>query len=172
MRRAARTMEIFGGSALVLLIAWVIVGFVVFFCPVDDQLDEVDAVFVLGPATHARIEAAERIVSEHGGTIPLIVSKPNNSRCYVAPRICVAPKPATTAGEAVALRAESARLGFTHPAVVTFVPHVARARYIFEKCYGPDVAVVGVRDDLRLGEVAFQFVYQTAAFAKAVASEC
>lgn len=145
---------------------------IAFVFPVDDQLGKVDAVFVLGPATHARIEVAERIVAEYGGDIPLIISKPNNSRCYVAPRICVAAKPATTAGEAAELRAQSVRLGFTHPVIVTFTPHVARARYIFKKCFSTDAMVVGVHEDLTFSSNVFQFVYQTSAFAKAMASEC
>lgn len=172
MRQAFRGPIIAGSILLALLFSWIAVGVIAFTFPADDQLSEVDAVFVLGPATHARIEAAERIVAERGGNIPLIISKPNNSRCYVAPRICVAAKPATTAGEAAALHLESARLGFKHPVVVTFTPHVARARYIFQKCYGDDAAVIGVREDLTLGDAAFQIIYQTAAFAKAAASEC
>lgn len=172
MPRARRTVMVAGACALLSVSAWVVVGVFAFVFPLDDQLDEVDAVFVLGPATHARIDAAERIIAKQGGSIPLIVSKPNNSPCYVAPRICVAAKPATTAGEAAALQAQSARLGFAHPVIVTSTPHVARARYIFHECYGMGAAVVGVREDLQLNALAFQFIYQTAAFAKAIASDC
>lgn len=56
--------------------------------------------------------------------------------------------------------------------VVTFKPHVARARYILERCYDGDVAVIGVDQDLTLWDWAYQYVYQTAAFVKAAFSPC
>ena len=153
-------------------VAWLVVGLFGVRARANDSLDGVDAVFVLGPATPSRIAKAENIVSEAGGQIPLIVSKPQGGPCYVSPRICVTPKPATTAGEMDALRREAEQLGFRHPAIVTFTPHVARARYIAQRCYGQPVSVVGVPADLGLAGTAYQLVYQTVGFLKAIFLPC
>lgn len=128
--------------------------------------------FVLDSPTHARIKAAERIVADRGGETPLIDSKPSDSPCYVETRVRVAGKAATTAGEAVALREQTEQLEFARPAVVTFTPQVARTRYILGRCYGDRPLVVGVRATHTLGDQAFRFVYQTAAFTKALVNPC
>lgn len=172
MRRVRRRGCATALSLCVVFVAWVVVGVFAFVYPPSDSVDDVDAVFVLGPATYPRIAAANAIVSSHGGDIPLIVSEPASTPCYDESRICVAPEPATTAGEAAALRDQAEKLGFEHPAVVTFSPHVTRARFIFDRCYGADVAIVGVREPLSFGEMAYEFAYQTASFAKAIFASC
>lgn len=159
-------------TVLTLFVAWILVGVSVFVYPSDDSFQDVDAVFVLGPATYPRIVIANDIISSRGGDIPLIVSEPAGAACYDDSRVCVAPDPSTTAGEAAALRNQAEELGFERPAVVTFTPHVARARFILSRCYGDDVAVVGVREPLSFGEMAYEFIYQTAAFAKAIVDVC
>lgn len=172
MRGIGRFGRISVLALAVVFALWVVIGVFAFVYPADDPLEDVDAVFVLGPATYPRIAAANAIIASNGGDIPLIVSEPESTPCYDESRICVAPEPPTTAGEAVALRQQAEQLGFEHPAVVTFTPHVSRARFLFDLCYGADVAIVGVREPLSAGEIAYEFIYQTAAFAKAILAPC
>jgi hypothetical protein len=60
----------------------------------------------------------------------------------------------------------------TDTVVLTFTPHVARTRYLFAKCYGGDVTVVGVDEHLSLADWVYQYAYQTAAFVKAWLEPC
>lgn len=156
-------------AAVVLLTVGWVVAVNVYFNPSQDSLEDVDAVFVLGPVTPERMRLADEISKEAGG-VPFLASKPGP--CVVTTRTCVEPVPFDTKGEAAALRALAEKMGFTHPAVITIEPHVARARFIFRNCYGPDVSVVGVPVDATLGDMIYQIAYQTAAFVKAALTPC
>lgn len=170
-RRTARRALIVCAIALLSIIVGVVVGVRVYLHPGNDDTADIDAVYVLGPATNQRLILAQQIADDAGG-VPVIVSKPKGQPCANQERICVAAIPPTTKGEAEALRAVASEMAFTHPAVVTFTPHVARTRFIFDNCFGPGVAVVGVDVDLRIIDIAYQFAYQTAAFVKAAVTPC
>ncbi len=66
----------------------------------------------------------------------------------------------------------ASEFGFERPVVVTFAPHVVRARYIFQECYGPDVSLVAAQDPLGPGDWLYQYAYQSASFVKNAAQSC
>ncbi|MGA1827811.1 hypothetical protein [Microbacterium sp.] len=56
--------------------------------------------------------------------------------------------------------------------VVTSTPLVARTRYIFAKCYPGEVTVVAAGQPATLSAWAYQYVYQSLAFVKAMLEAC
>lgn len=161
--------------ALVALVAVVAAGLPLYVFPADDHVDRADVIVVLGPATPARVAVAQRLLDE--GVAPrMLISVPpegtyaaaNIPACREAHVNCVSPRPATTKGEALMLDEDGARSAV----VVTFSPQVARARFIFDKCHHGPVSVVGADDRLSLVQWAYQYAYQSAAFAKAWVLPC
>jgi hypothetical protein len=53
--------------------------------------------------------------------------------------------------------------------VVTFLPHISRARFILEQCFTGDLVMVPSPADISVPAWAFQYVYQTAGYLRAVA---
>lgn len=142
------------------------------FAPRVDAYDarEVDAVFILGPPTAARIAAGERIAQDAGG-VPVYLSVWSGVVCK--PKfVCVHAEPWTTAGEAAALAAAVRDDGLRHPLVVTSTVHVMRARYIIDRCVPGKPPVIGVRHSRPWWDVLRQPVYQWGAMVKAVVAGC
>lgn len=167
------------GTALAVAIG----GMVVVYCfPPSGDPTDADLVYVIGPATPARLDEAEAIIRSTGRDDLLIsVSAGDTARfsaaqifaCSEPHVICEHPIPSTTKGEALMLN-EYAKTHEVHKAVVlTVTPHVARTRYIFARCSPDiDVQVIPVDEHLRLADWVHQFAYQTGAFAKAIATPC
>lgn len=141
--------------------------------PPSDPTDDADVVFVLGLATPERLAVARKIAAQQGG-VPIYVSDPRSREwvCNQRDLICLVPDPATTKGEAAIFREVATVEGFHHAAVLTFGPHLTRARYIFHRCYGTDVDVVRVDEPLSLAVLVHQVGYQTLGMAKALATPC
>ncbi|MGW9113331.1 YdcF family protein [Microbacterium sp. NPDC055683] len=149
------------------------------FPPVDEMPAETDLVYVIGPPTVQRTSAERALhlegvsdlalysTSDHGGwsaeALPV---------CEEEGVVCAHPEPYTTKGEAMFLTDFAAEHGVASTVVLTFTPHVARTRYIFDRCYGGDVTVVAVDQKLNVLEWMYQYAYQTAAFVKAIATPC
>lgn len=167
------------GAALLVAIG----GMVAIYCfPVPGDPADADLVYVIGPATDARMHEAEEIIHTTGhDSLLLSVPAANSARltaaqtpaCSQANVTCGTPDPFTTKGEALMLN-EYAKTHEVHKVVVlTVTPHVARTRYIFARCAPDiDVQVVGVDEHLSIGDWIYQFAYQTTAFAKAAATPC
>ena len=165
--------------AVVGIVSAVIMGLPLYVWPPSDSFAHADVAYVIGPPTRERVSLAERLLAE-GVVDAVLVSVPERggqsarqlSVCARDDVTCETPEPLTTKGE-VALLTEYRR---SHPAdrviVITFAPHVARTRYIFETCYDGEVATTVTPTRLNAAEWAYQYVYQTAAFVKAAMTTC
>lgn len=56
--------------------------------------------------------------------------------------------------------------------VVTFTPHVSRARYVLGKCWGGEILVVDARPHVSIGRWVYNYLYQSAGYVKAFAEDC
>ncbi|WP_394277101.1 hypothetical protein, partial [Luteococcus sp.] len=148
---------------LVMVFAWRVV-----YRPHLDQMpvEPVDALLVLGPLEPWRIEMADQLMAE-GRARNLVLSTPTLPQdlqyCRSDapwPIHCFAPDPATTRGEAMGLKRLMAENDWTTAAVLTIDFHAPRSRFIFERCLGTLVPVVGRHvsswDDQRPYMVAYQ----------------
>lgn len=168
------TMAAVRGMALVALLL-TFVSVPLYLYPPQDDVSDVDVVFVLGPHTASRIEKAEAI-SRANGDAPIYLSVAAERRgsrvCHAPHTTCVTPAPFSTIGEALLLTRLQQRERFTHVALVTVSPHAVRARHIFGQCYRGRFGLVSVPTSGSPADVAFQISYQTAAFVKALTSPC
>ena len=159
----------------------VVVGLPAYVFPLQDDPAGADVVFVIGPPDARRVALAEQLLT--AGATEALVSVPGPDQgppdltdtglafCRESAVTCRTPVPFTTAGEALML-GDSAPPDGAKVVVVTFTPHVSRTRYIFEKCYPGAVSVVGVDQNLSLGDWIYQYAYQSAAFVKAWLTPC
>lgn len=142
-----------------------------------------DVVFVLGPPTLDRVADAVA-VQEATATPAMLISivEPSDEpgalaamvpdECAQSGTTCVMPEPFSTLGEAQLLAAHAEQTGATSAVVVTATPHVARTRYLMEKCSGVETTVVGIGGPDSFSGWARQYLYQSAAFAKAWITPC
>lgn len=155
------------------------------FPPVDAVPEQVDVVYVIGPATPKRVALAREIVDSGAADHLLISVSPKNlagsgsierfSDCNQPGGnvTCISPLPFTTGGEAGALARLAADRGWDSATVITFTPHVTRTRTIMHACVDGDVSVVDSHEAVPLGRWIYQYLYQTGAFAKlALAPDC
>ena len=157
-------------TAAAALVSTILLGYVY---PPSDPAEDFDVVFVLGLATLERLAAAREISAAHG-EIPIYVSEPRSREwvCTQQDLTCVTPDPATTKGEAQLLSELVMAEGFEHPVVLTFGPQLVRARYIFDRCYRGDAAVVRVDEPLSAAILARQIGYQSLGMLKAITTPC
>ena len=129
-----------------------------------------DVVVVLGPAEQWRVDWATQLV--HDGVadhLTLSVADPAGSPiCQESWVTCFRPDPFTTRGEARYLAGQMAQRGWTRALGITATPHVERARYIIGRCVHDGVQVVGRAPDEPPWWWAYQYVYQTAGWLRAV----
>lgn len=159
----------------VLMIA-VAAGLPVYVHPQLDRLRHADAILVLSGPHHDRYRFGAEL-AEQGWAPNLVVSNPGGadntrlSRFCADPHTgftahCFAPDPATTKGEARELRRLVSEHGWRTVIVVTFRPHVSRARYILEKCFDGELVMVPNPSPISLRRWAFEYIYQTAGYAR------
>ncbi|TWH23712.1 uncharacterized SAM-binding protein YcdF (DUF218 family) [Rhodococcus rhodochrous J45] len=136
-----------------------------------------DAIFVLGGAIYERYPYALELALE-GFAPEVVVSNPNGARdvwltdlCdhprYEFPVTCFEPEPATTRGEAMELRRLAEQRGWESVIVVTFVPHVSRARFILDRCFDGELIMAASPADIALSYWAWAYAYQTAGYMRA-----
>ena len=84
--------------------------------------------------------------------------------------ICFTPEPATTIGEALAVRELAAEYGWTSITVVTSRYHAFRTNYIFDHCVSHNLNVELIYSDHPLGVMAWfkHIAYENAALVKAI----
>ncbi len=159
------------GILAVIVAVYVAMSVSVFTTPSDRyDVHEIDAVFILGPPTEARIAVGERIARDAGG-VPVYLSVWPGVGCR--PQfVCVHADPWTTAGEAAALAEAVRDDGVRHPLVVTGDEHVMRARYIFDRCVPVAAPVIGIDEHVSLAVRFWQPIYQWGAMAKAFFAGC
>lgn len=76
-------------------------------------------------------------------------------------KFCPHADPPTTLGEARALRDLAAEHNWHTVIVVTFRPHIARARLIFERCFDGDVVMAASPVAISLSRWVYEYIYQT-----------
>ena len=80
---------------------------------------------------------------------------------------CFVPDPPTTL-KGRELRRLASQCGWHTVIVITFGPHISRARYILERCFGGDLVMFASPAHLSAPRWAFEYVYQTAGYLRTV----
>ena len=165
-------------SACLLLTAAVVAGLLVYARPQIDRLRHADAILILGGADYGRYRfgfdlgaqgwAPNVVVSN-----PLGTDDPRLTGLCAAPHprfdlYCFVPDPPTTKGEGRELRRLASEHGWRTVIVVTFRPHISRARFILEQCFDADLVMVSSPTHVSVPGWAFEYVYQTAGYVRAV----
>jgi len=160
-------------SLCVIFIVAVAAGLPVYVRPQIDPLRRADAIFVLGGVAPDRYPFG--IALGEQGWAPIVVLSVDRWRTWYCatphPRFdlrCFIPDPATTNGEAQELHRLAANYGWRTVIVVTFRPHISRARFILERCFDGNLVMVESPEHLSVLNWAFQYVYQTAGYAREV----
>ena len=164
-------------SVCLLLIVAVIGGLPVYVRPQIDPLRHADAILILGGRIMAGTHSASNSVRE-GWAPKVVVSNPNGPDdpwltefCATPhPKLdlhCFIPDPPTTKGEGRELRRLAAQYGWRTVIVVTFRPHISRARFILEQCFDGDLVMVASPAHISVPRWAFEYVYQTAGYMRA-----
>lgn len=160
-----------------LFLVVIVAGAPVYLKPQVDPLRRADAIFVLGGAGYERYPYAIELALE--GLAPQVVmSNPSGaediwltdlcrSNRYKFKISCFEPDPPTTKGEAQQLRELAATENWHSVIVVTFIPHISRARYILEKCYDDELIMSASPADISPAYWVWTYVYQTAGYIRA-----
>ncbi|MDV6275296.1 YdcF family protein [Rhodococcus erythropolis] len=169
------------GIPLSLLALGAAAGWPVYVSPKIDAPRSADAIVVLGGAHDGREEVGIELMID-GYAPRLIFSNPYGdndkkmrSICegsFDFPVDCFVPSPSTTEGEGFEIERMANANGWKTVIVVTFVPHISRARHIISQCYQGELVMVASRPELSIGTWAFNYVYQTAGYVKNLFSHC
>ncbi|MBT0566276.1 YdcF family protein [Williamsia sp. CHRR-6] len=152
-----------------------IVGHPVYVTPRTDELRRADAIFVLGGAggeTRYRYAVG---LADQGLAPDLVMSNPKHflddtGLCRPRPGVrvdCFQPDPSTTRGEAQKLRDLARQRGWRTVIVVTFRPHISRARYIVGRCFPGRIVMAQSPQRVSPFYWPYAYVYQTAGFIRA-----
>jgi uncharacterized SAM-binding protein YcdF (DUF218 family) len=178
---SARTRVVGRVVALVLVTAaavWACWAYAVIQTPRVDRPAPVDAVLVLGGLDGSARTARALEMVRDGLTDTVVLSMPVGSTDTLAQRtcseppagvdvLCFRPDPSTTRGEARELGRLAADRGWTRVAVVTSEYHVSRSRMIVARCYTGTLLMVPSTESTSVAMWAYQWVYQSAGYAKA-----
>ncbi|WP_229683916.1 YdcF family protein [Nocardia camponoti] len=150
----------------------------VYVRPVVDEPLVADAILVLGGAHDGREELGLSLAA--AGYAPrVLISDPYeysglvNRIChggYSFEVVCFDPSPRTTLGEGRALRSFGAN--WSRVIVVTFTPHISRARHVLGECWSGELLFVDVGRELTPWRWAYDYVYQSAGYVKGAFVEC
>lgn len=172
-----------------------VVGWHAYVRPQVDALRRADAIFVLGgdgPKRYAfgldlakqgfapnlvwSVEEGPR--SEWTNT-PDWMKQVCDAQSFVKGRTvitvrCIGAHPHTTLGEGRELRRLATEFGWRTVIVVTYRPHVSRARFILKRCFSGELIMVESPADITWPEWLKQFPYQSAGYVKSlfVGSRC
>lgn len=164
-------------TVCLLLIAAVIGGLPVYVRPQIDRLRHADAIFILGGTGRSRYTFGLDLVAE--GWAPKVVvsdpywpDEPWLTEYCAAPHpgldlLCFVPDPPSTMGEGRELRRLAGQYGWRTVIVVTFRPHISRARFILEQCFDGDLVMVASPAHISVTSWAFEYVYQSAGYVRA-----
>ncbi|KAA8890213.1 YdcF family protein [Nocardia colli] len=152
----------------------------VYVRPRTDTPVAADAILVLGGAHDGRERLALRLA--HDGLAPrVLVSNPYehsaliNRIChggYSFEVVCFDPSPRTTRGEGRELARMAEAGGWHRVIVVTFTPHISRARYILGKCWDGELLFVDPKPRLSVARWAYDYFYQSTGYIKAAFESC
>ncbi len=161
-----------------LLVAAVIAGLPVYVRPQVDRLRHADAIMILGGPNYHRYTYGLQLGNQ-GWAPNVVVSNPHGADDIWLTKFCATPQdrfqlkcftptPTTTRGEGQELRRLASAYGWRTIIVVTLLPHISRARFILGKCFDGDLIMVPIPNRMSLPIWAFQYVYQTAGYARAL----
>lgn len=167
-------------AALVVLVALVVgIGFAglpIFVHPQQDPLRPADAIVVLGGTAYERFDLGVRLADE-GYAPELVISRSTGVDDSVMDRYCdgqftyrvscFVPDPWTTQGEAQEIARRAAAEDWKHIIVITYTPHVSRARYIVGKCFSGEVTMVASPSDSGFSFWSWMYVRQSAGYVRA-----
>ncbi len=152
----------------------------VYVRPQVDVPAKADAILVLGGAHDGREKLGLRLASE--GYAPRVLFSDPYENSALVNRICHSrysfqvtcfdPSPRTTRGEGRELAELAASQGWRRVIVITFTPHISRARYVLGKCWDGEVLMVDPQPRLSVARWAYDYVYQSAGYVKAVFEDC
>jgi uncharacterized SAM-binding protein YcdF (DUF218 family) len=156
-----------------LLIAAVIGGLPVYVRPQVDPLRHADAILVLGGDGFSRYPFgvdlgmqswAPKVVLSNPGIHKEWLTKACNTPHSGIELDCFVPNPPTTLGEGRELRRLAERYGWRSVIVVTFTPHISRARFILQRCFDGELTMVASPTHISLLDWPVEYVYQTAGY--------
>lgn len=166
-------------AVLALLLVWLAGCFLLVVRPAVVRPVRSDAILVLGsPSVDGRLEEGLRLAAAgYAGTLVISIGWAKGRQRIAAcadtdPRyrvICFQPDPTTTRGEAEELGRLARAQHWNSVLVVTSTYHVSRARLIVGRCMPGTVRMVATPAKPSLRGWAYQFLYQTGGFAKALA---
>lgn len=161
-------------AVVVIVAAAAAVGYPVYVEPWVDKPRAADAILVVGgddPET--RVQRGLELARQ-GFATRLVLSNPGGQvqhHCdatYPGVTVeCFDPEPRTTLGEARTLRHLAIEHNWRTVIVVTYTPHISRARHIIGKCFDGDLLMVEVSVRLSVTDWAWMYLYQSAGYAKA-----
>ncbi len=177
-RRSVVWLRRVTAALLALLLVWLAACFLLVVHPRTNRPVHSDAILVLGsPTVDGRAEEGVRL-AEAGYADTLVISigwakgrqrvpacADDNPRYRV---ICFQPDPTTTRGEAEELGRLAQQRHWNSVLVVTSVYHVSRARLVVDRCMPGTVRMVATAARPSLRGWAYQFLYQTGGFGKAL----
>ncbi|AWT56792.1 hypothetical protein D806_058520 [Mycolicibacterium smegmatis MKD8] len=165
------------GLSVIALFLVGLLGWPVYVKPRIDSLRRADAIFVLGGTGTARYTVgledalsglAPRVVfSNPLGSANIWLSDLCNHRRYDFNVSCIEPDPPTTRGEARELRRLADAEGWRSVIVVTYTPHVSRARYIIERCFHGELMFDNSDEYMSPLDWALSYLYQSAGYVRA-----
>lgn len=166
-------------TVLLTLVSTMVIGagVPVYVLPQVDPLRRADAVFVLGGPGYDRYMLGLELGSQ-GWAPTVVISNPNGSRdpwltqyCATQPAdmdlYCFIPDPPTTRGEGEELRRLAAEHSWRTVIVVTFRPHISRARLMLQRCFSGELVMVASPADLSAVVWISEYALQTAGYVRA-----
>ncbi len=173
-RRAAAAVA----TLVAVLAAIVYAGIPVYVHPQLDPLRPADAIVVLGGTAYERFDLGLDL-ARRGLAPELLISRSTGAGDPAMNRYCAGhfdftvscfvPDPWTTQGEAREIGRRAKLSGWKHLIVITYTPHVSRARYIVEKCFDGEITMVASPSDSGLAFWAWMYVRQSAGYVRAFA---
>ncbi|WP_234816043.1 YdcF family protein [Mycolicibacterium agri] len=174
MRRLGAALAAIAGVVLVAGLA----GVPVYVHPQVDRPRQADAILILGGPDSSRYSYGLGLGAQ-GWAPNVVVSNPDGAedpwltRYCQTPQTrfklyCFTPDPPTTKGEGQELRRLASKHNWRAVLVVTLRPHISRARFILERCFSGELTMVPIPERLSPAIWAFQYVYQTAGYARAL----
>lgn len=166
---------------MVLVVAVAVVAlWPVYVRPRTDIPAPADAILVLGGAHDGREQLGLRLARE--GYAPRVLFSDPYENSGLVNRICHGgysfevtcfdPSPRTTRGEGRELARLARADNWRRVIVVTFTPHISRARYILEKCWDGELLFTDPEPDLSVLRWGYDYVYQSVGYIKAFFEDC
>ncbi|OHU24077.1 hypothetical protein BKG77_11050 [Mycobacteroides chelonae] len=160
----------------VLTAGFVTAGWRVYMHPQTDPLRPADAIVVLGGTPYERFDVGLDLAKRGYAPYLLIAqstgANDRNMDKYCKGHFtftvsCFIPDPWTTEGEAQEIRSKAQEFGWHHIIVITFTPHVSRARYIVGKCFDGELTMVASPTPSGVAFWSWMFIRQSGSYVKA-----